>query len=151
MISPEILRRFPLFAGLDDDMLKQIAMLGDEREMDAEEWLFHEGDDAHTLFLLLDGAVSLTINMDSKGERMEEVTTLGMNEVIGWSAMVEPCCYTLGGQTATKSTVAAIDGDGLRTLMDENPETGYLMMRAIARLIGERLVNMRVQFVSMTI
>ena len=151
MISPETLRRYPLFAGLDEEVLKQIAMLGDEQAVKAEAWLFREGDDAQTLYLVLDGAVSLTINMDEKGERVEEVSTHGTGEVLGWSALVDPYTYTLGAQAAQDTRVAAIDALALRNLMDENPEAGYRCLQNVAKAMGERLVNLRVQFISLTV
>jgi CRP/FNR family cyclic AMP-dependent transcriptional regulator len=151
MISPETLRRYPLFVGLDEGMLKQIAMLSKEHTVKPGEWLFHEGDAADTLYLLLDGAVKLTIDMDEKGERVEDVSTLSAPTVAGWSALVEPNVYTLGGRAAQEARVATIDAVSLRDLLDSDPEAGYQLIQNLTRVIGERLVNLRVQFVSMTV
>lgn len=151
MISPETLRRFPLFGGLDEGMLKQIAMLGNEQTVGADEWLFREGDDADTLFLVLDGVVELTINMDEKGKRVEQISTHGAPAVVGWSALVEPNICTLGGRAIQEVKVAAIDAVSLRGLLDDNPTAGYQLMKNLARVVGERLVDLRVQFVSLTV
>jgi hypothetical protein len=64
---------------------------------------------------------------------------------------VEPNVYTLGGQAVQKAKVAAIDAVSLRDLLDENPAAGYHLMQNLTRLIAERLVNLRVQFVSLTV
>ena len=68
MVSPELLRRYPLFAGQNQYMLDEIAMLSHEVEKDEGEWLFHENEDANKLYLVLDGSISLTLFVDLEGE-----------------------------------------------------------------------------------
>ena len=43
MISPEMLRRYPFFADMDDTSLKAIAMITEEIPLKAGEILFHSG------------------------------------------------------------------------------------------------------------
>ena len=150
MISPEILRRFSLFAGLDPEMFKELAMAGEEVALSADEWLFEEGDDADALFLILSGTVELTINLDEAGERKADLTTLVEGDVTGWSALVEPYVYTLGAKAASDMKVIKLDGEGLREKMAANPEMGLLLMHRLAQALGQRLNNLRVQFISLT-
>ena len=42
MISPETLRRYPHFAGLSEDCLKQVAAISEERSFSAGERIFEE-------------------------------------------------------------------------------------------------------------
>ena len=42
MISPEVLRRYPHFAGVPEDCLKSVAMISDERSFKADETIFQE-------------------------------------------------------------------------------------------------------------
>lgn len=150
MISPEVLRRFSLFAGLDPEMFKELAMAGEEVALSAGKWLFEEGDDAVTLFLILSGTVELTINLDEAGERKADLTTLVEGDVTGWSALVEPYVYTLGAKAASDTKVVKLDGEVLREIMAANPEMGLLLMHRLAQALGQRLNNLRVQFVSLT-
>ena len=46
MVSTELLRRYPLFAGQSHYMLEEIAMLSSEVTKAEGEWLFHENEDA---------------------------------------------------------------------------------------------------------
>ena len=54
MISEELLRRYPFFAGLGHDQLKALAMAADEYSVDAEHTFIHEEESLSNFFLLLD-------------------------------------------------------------------------------------------------
>ena len=150
MISPEVLRRFSLFAGLDPDMFKELAMVSEEVALSADEWLFEEGGDADALYLILSGTVELTINLDEAGKRKADLTTLVEGDVAGWSALVEPYVYTMGAKATSDTKVVKLDGEELREKMTANPEMGLLLMHHLAQALGQRLNNLRVQFISLT-
>src|SRR3989304_3572488 len=63
LISPERLRRFPHCAGASDEMLKQVAMLGKERNFKAGERLFEEGKPATHLLMLEAGEVDIVYTL----------------------------------------------------------------------------------------
>ena len=152
MSSPELLRRYPLFAGQDDEMLKKIAMLANKEEKDAEKWIFFEGEVAKTMYLILDGAVSLTMNMGEIGDkRLEKLTPIKEGELVGWSALIPPHTYNLGAQAAEKTHLIAFDGVAMRKLLDDNPVYGYYFMKNIAGVIGQRLVSKCAQLMSILV
>jgi len=152
MISPELLRRFPLFAGQDAEMLKQIAMLAHKKEAEADNILFFEGEVAKTLYIVLDGGVTLTMNIGEIGEqRVESLEPLRDGEVVGWSALVPPYVYNLGAQAAEKTDLIAIDGVALRQLLDDNPVYGYYFMKELGKVIGQRLISKCTQLMSLLI
>jgi CRP/FNR family cyclic AMP-dependent transcriptional regulator len=149
MISPEVLRRFTLFAGLDADVFKSLAMTGEEMAVSAGEWLFKEGADAEALYLILEGTIDLKININEAGTEQADLSTLVAGDVTGWSALVEPYVYTLGAVATSETKVARLDGAQLRALMEEQPEVGYTLMHQVAQAIALRLTNLRVRFVSL--
>ncbi len=151
MISPETLRRFSLFAGLDPAWFKDIAMVGEEVKLAQGEWLFHEGDDADALYLVLNGSVELKIDLDVQSSRQADISTVSAGEVLGWSALVEPEVYTLGAVAASDVQLVRLDAAGLRKLMEQNCEFGFHLMRQLAKVLGQRLTNLRVQFVSLVV
>ena len=152
MISPETLRYYPLFAGQNAEMLKQIALLADEKEVREGGRLFFEGEIANTLCLIEEGTVSLTMNLGEHGERrIEKLDPLGKGEVIGWSTLVEPHEYTMGATAEEQTRYLAFDGQALRELLDDNPEAGYYLYKKLAEVMGHRLVSKCVQIMSLMI
>jgi len=152
MISPELLRRYPLFAGQDYEMLKKMAMLATEEEKDVNKWVFFEGEVAKTMYLILDGAVSLTMNMGESGDkRLEKLAPIKEGELVGWSALIPPHTYNLGAQAVEKTRLVAFDGGAMRKLLDDNPVYGYYFMSNIAGVIGQRLVSKCAQLMSILV
>jgi CRP-like cAMP-binding protein len=150
MISPETLRFFPLFARQDENMLARIAMLAEEKEVEAGYQLFFEGETAKTLYLVLEGPVILTMNMGEKGDqRIEKLEPLSTGEVVGWSSIVQPHIYKMGAYTGQRSRLVAFNGEKLRILFDENPSFGYYFLQKLAQVIGERLISKCVQLMSL--
>jgi CRP-like cAMP-binding protein len=146
MISPSSLGFYPLFASQNAEMLMKIAMLAEEKEVDAGYQLFFEGEVAKSLFLVLEGSVVLTMKM---GEKVEEMEPLGKGEVVGWSSIIKPHLYKLGAYTRQKTRLVAFNGERLRILFDENPSSGYYFMQKLAEVIGDRYISKCVQITSL--
>ena len=152
MISQEILRYYPLFAGQNAEMLKRMALLADEKEVREGGRLFFEGEIANSLYLIEEGAVSLTMNLGEFGERrIEKLDPLGKGEVIGWSALIEPHEYTMGATAEEQTRYVAFDGVALRELLDDNPEAGYYLYKKLAEVMGQRLVSKCTQIMSLMV
>jgi CRP-like cAMP-binding protein len=151
MVSTELLRRYPLFAGQSNYMLDEIAMLSNEITKDKDEWLFHENEEATKLYLVLDGAVALTLFVYLNGEQQHLATShsLGKNEVVGWSSIVTPHQYKLGAKAVKESRLMEIDALPLRQLLDDNPEYGYHFLRQIAEVVSERFMLVNIQILSL--
>jgi CRP-like cAMP-binding protein len=150
MISLETLRFYPLFANQDENMLKQIAMMANEKTVEADYQLFFEGEVAKYLFLILEGSVVLTMNLGEAGDqKVEELEPLTKGEVVGWSSIVKPHIYKMGAYTGQKSHFIAFNGEKLRDLFDNNPSFGYYFMQKLSEVIGERLISKCVQIMSL--
>jgi len=59
MISPEVLRRYPYFVGINDESLKRLAMIAEEKTIPANSVMFREGDPASHLSVILKGEVNI--------------------------------------------------------------------------------------------
>lgn len=143
MISPELLRGFPHFSGATSDCLKDIAMISRERTFDSEETLFHEGNVATHLCLLLSGEVSIVYRL---GDNQEVVAdNLIKGDAFGWSALLEPHQLTASCRGAKSGKFIAIEAAGLRLICDENHACGYHIVRGVSKALRDRLSAMRVQ------
>jgi CRP-like cAMP-binding protein len=151
MVSSELLRRYPLFAGQNHYMLEEIAMLSNEISKEKDEWLFHENEAAEKLYLVLDGAVALTVYvyLNGSGQHLSSSHSLGKGEIVGWSAIIPPHQYKMGAMAVKNSSLLEIDAPPLCQLLDDNPEYGYHFLRQIAEVVSERYMLVNIQILSL--
>ena len=149
MVSPETLRRFELFASLDEATLKALAMAGEKRSVDTGYWFFREGDHAKHVFIMLEGRVEIRVSLSPRDIHQIGVTSLREGDLFGWSALVDPYRYQLGAIAMTPCELVQFDGVRLCELFAHHPSVGYIMMSRITQIIGDRLINLRVRFVSL--
>lgn len=143
MISPELLRRYPHFAKLEDDVLKKLAMMSEERAFAAEELLFEEGQEAESLYVIVDGSVDL-FSVVGSGER-RVVDTLVGGDLMSLSAVIAPHRLRFGGVARGPTRVVAVDGERLRGLLSEDHDFGYRVLRTVNHALGQRLESTRIQ------
>ncbi len=143
MISPEILRRYPYFADVSEESLKQLAMIAEEKTIPANTVVFNEGDPAEYLSVILQGEVNIQYRLGT-GE-LRTVDTLVAGDLLGWSALIEPYRYTAIATTTKPTQVARLDGPQLRKLCEGDPLLGYKLTSQIAKLLAHRLEGARVQ------
>ena len=148
MISPELLRRYALFAGLPQELFEAIAQFSDEVILETDTYLFEQNTPAVEAFLVVSGSVDLLIDMDETGEHREEVETLVTGEFIGWSALIQPHIYKLSAVTTEETKIIIIEADQLRALLAAYPAWGYRVMARLAKIIGTRLMHMRTRLMS---
>lgn len=149
MVSPELLRRFPFFAGLTDEEIKSIAMISEEEKYEADTFIFRERGQAEKLYLLIEGTVDIMVNTDEEGLEQETVSTLTHGDVFCWSSVVEPHVLTASAFAATPATVIAIDGAGLRAMFELDCHLGYRVLQKSAEIISSRLRDTRIQMLSL--
>jgi len=147
MISPELLRRYPYFAGISDESLREVAMIADECRVAAGQRIFSEGDPAKFLAIIMSGEVNIQYELGN-GE-LRTVDTLIPGDILVWSALIEPYKTTAIGTATKPCEVVQIHGEKLRALCDKDPRLGYYLTIQIAKLLANRLEGARVQLASL--
>lgn len=159
MISPEIIRRYPFFAGLDEDQIVALAQVADEVTVDAGHYFLHEEDELNTFYLVVEGEVAVIIEVPDQdveqkvsGQLMGElktkdivISTVGPGEVFAWSGLVPPHKATASARASTGCRVVAFDGIQLRQKFEEDCRFGYLMMQKVAEISRGRLRDLRIE------
>jgi len=149
MVSPELLRRYPVFSQLNEDHLISIAMITEEINVPAGDILFEEGQPADYLYLLETGSVDLTFKSEEKfrpeTKKVFPVGEINPGELFGISAVLEPYIYTASEHTSQESKALKIDATGVRAMMKDDPGAGYIFMSQVAKAIMERLTYTRIQ------
>ncbi|RMF32495.1 MAG: cyclic nucleotide-binding domain-containing protein [Chloroflexi bacterium] len=151
MVSPEILKRFPLCAGLDEEALRRLAAIAEEVSFPRGTLIFAEGEPADALYLLLDGWVDILINLDASGDRRGPVMILSPGELFGWSALVEPYIYTASALCAGPVSAIKFPGSALRRLCETDPRLGWVLITRVSRVIVSRLRATRAQVVGLLV
>lgn len=148
MISPELVRRYSFFGGFAAKELKELAMAGNERNLEPGETLFSEGDRADWLYFLADGEVETLVHGEGETENIP-ISTLPAGEPVGWSAVIEPHVYTASARTTRPSKVLVFGRNDLARLLEE-PNFAALLMRKVAEVVSRRLRDTQLQLVSLT-
>ena len=143
MISSELLRQYPHFAGITDDCLKDIAMVSEKREFEAGEDLMVEGNTAKSLCLMISGEVSVIYRLGDDREVVADSLVKG--DAFGWSALLEPHILTASCRGHKDGEIIKIDAEHLRSICDENIFCGYQILGEVSKTLRDRLSAMRVQ------
>src|SRR5271157_255966 len=149
MVSPEILRRYPFFADMDDASLKAIAMITDEVPIKAGETLYQSGQPNHTLYLLEDGNIETSLiikdNSDPSFQKEFYLDDLNPGEIFGLNALIEPNIHSITPRVSRSGKMLCIDGAKLSEMCASDCHLGYEVMKQLARTALERLAHTRVQ------
>lgn len=140
MISPELLRRYPFFASLNEEQLKAIAMMAEEKNYPKGILLVKEDAPANKLTLLLEGDVDLVFSGGGEGAVVNAlVGSIAPGEMLGVSSLIEPYKYISSARATVPVKVIEIDGAALRNLMATDVQLGYMLMSKVAAAVLERL------------
>jgi CRP-like cAMP-binding protein len=146
MVSPEVLRRYPIFSLLNDNQLRGIAMITEEKSYKKDEEIFQEGKPAYKLYVLIEGEVDLLYSGSGEGAITNaHVGTITPGDVYGISAMLEPYRYKATGKCAKDCKTIEIDANALRALSEVDHTLGYYLMRNLLYAAIERLNYARIE------
>ena len=137
----QLLRTSNLFEGLGDEVLAEIADLSREETYQPRETIFVEGDVAEKVYIVKEGTVALDVNLSTRpgSVRRGTVETISPGEAFGWSAAVGTRCLTMSAQAVSPVKAIAIDGEALRSLLAQDPQSCSMVMRMVADIICSRL------------
>jgi CRP/FNR family transcriptional regulator len=126
--STEVVQQIPLFAGLSDEQVADVARLFNERRFAAGETVIREGSGGAAFFLIREGEAVVTI-------RGEECARLGPGDSFGELAMIDE-----GERSATVTAVGELACWGLtywdfRPLVESNGAIGWNLLQTLAKRI----------------
>jgi CRP-like cAMP-binding protein len=159
MVSPELLRRYPFFAGLDYEHIVKLARVADEERVENGHWFFHECDELESIFLVMEGAVAIVFEVPDQDVEQQvagqltgelktkdvTVSTVGTGDVFGWSGLIPPNTATASAKAITPCRVLSFDSEELLQTFEEDCRFGYVMARKAAQVIRERLRDLRIE------
>lgn len=142
----QVLRECQVFSALSDAELEKVASSVVEKEYEAGTTLFQQGDSATELLVIEEGKVALQMTLPKEQGQMSKrlsVDVVSKNEVVGWSAIVEPHVYTLTAVCLQKTKVLSISSIKLRGLLRDNPKMGFEVIQGLIKVVASRLDETR--------
>jgi len=139
----DIISEHPFLAGLDQALMATIAGCAKNAVYNKDEYLFREGEPAHSLYLVRHGKVSL--EMFAPGKKPISFLTVKEGESLGLSALIEPYQSLYDAQALEPTRVVVFDHHCLLEKCEADHEVGYTVMKRMLPLLSKRLQAARLQ------
>jgi len=104
--------------------------------------LFHEGDEFHDFYLVVNGRVALEIEAPGQTFRVQ---TLSGGDEFGWSAMLSGQGKYFQARALEPVTALAFDDKALLAACNADPAFGYAFIYRVLEVVSERLQATRLQ------
>jgi CRP/FNR family transcriptional regulator, cyclic AMP receptor protein len=138
-----IIREHPFFAGLDEGFCTLVCGCAKNARFDANQYLFHEGEQANEFYLLRHGRVALQLTAPGRGAVTFQ--TISAGEIVGVSWLIPPYRWTYDAKALELTRAIAMDGSCLRQKCEADHDLGYEMMKRFMPVLIERLQATRMQ------
>lgn len=124
------LARVPLFHRVDVTALAALMREAAPRHLEAGEWLFHEGDDADRLFVVLSGRLRVVVTRDGAPSAIRE---LGPGAALGELALLTGSARSAGVQAVRDAQLLEIARPSFERLLEIDPTFGRAIATELAR------------------
>ena len=135
----EILSRQPLFRGLSDEELDQIAQYTEEYRFQKNELMFQKGDTPQGMHVLVMGQVKLSIPSPQGQEKV--VYMLGPGMTFGEAVLFLDRPYPISAQATEDCLVLLVHKDGLLPAIAQNPMLARKMLAGLAMRLHELMTD----------
>ena len=142
MVTTEWLKNIELFSGLEESQINIILSHSSVESFPEGKTIFHQGDEAVGLYILIEGVVDLTVKT---GEKIDFMTSTIDKEgsVFGMPSLLEPFRYNVTAPCLKPSQVLMIEADHIRKRMEQDTRMGMEIMKKLALIYFNRLNEMR--------
>ena len=142
MVALEWLKKTELFETLEDSQLNDLLSHFIVESFRQGDTIFRQGDEANHLYVLVQGAVDLTVKaMEDVGLMTSKIDKEGA--VFGTPALMEPYRYNVTATCLRASQVLIMEAHYLRLKMAQEPKMGLEIMKKLASIYFNRLNELR--------
>ena len=135
----EELDKFSLFKDLSYNQLEDILPFCTRLNLDDGDIMIAEGSkEDHDLYLLISGNVEI-VSSDNSILSHEVVLSRENKEIFGEISWLSEHKRTASVRCKGTADAIRIDGLGLMSFLEKNPEVGFLIMQQIATLLAQRI------------
>ncbi|MGZ5130131.1 MAG: Crp/Fnr family transcriptional regulator [Caldimonas sp.] len=140
------LEKHPFVAEFRPEHKARLAALAKTVHFEADQVIFHEGDDYSVLYLLGEGMVALELEVPG---HLLRVQTLYAGDVFDWSALLPHAGKHFQARALDAVTALAFEGEELLASFRSDPEFGLAFMLRLMGVVSERLRATRLQLLDM--
>ena len=141
MVPPQILKDLTFFEELSDAMIADLASLAEIKAYPEGAFLNKKKKDADFFYILLEGEISLEV--DSLTGKTVRLETIAPGGAMGFSSLIEMGSkhYISDARALSPTKILRFPSLEMSRLFYQDFELGYLIMKKIAWVAKQRLVN----------
>lgn len=129
----ELLRKVPLFSGLDREDLTALASIVIQRDYGKRDVLFHQGDPGEEFMILTEGSVKVEL-MNSEGKELT-LTILTPFQFLGELALLDDVPRSATVVALEPSVLLSINKRDFARLLESFPRMSIPMLRQLTRRV----------------
>ena len=130
----ELIRQFPIFKKIQPAMQKLLCFGSERLTYDAGQVMFNAGDAADAAYVLIEGAVEITVPTP-KGPIV--VNTIGRNEIIGEIAIFGDVPRTATVTATSRVEALKISKELFINVIRQNPDAAIELIRILATRLAK--------------
>jgi CRP/FNR family cyclic AMP-dependent transcriptional regulator len=141
--SPEMLKRVPLFALLDDDETAVLAAQVELKTFVPRQRIYKIGDPGGRAYVMVDGLVRVTTVDEDQQEIVVDEPSSG--EFFGFASMLDQTPHQTNAVSMEETTCLEVDREDIAILLQRKPHAGMDMLAVLGRQFhaSQQLVRVR--------
>ena len=141
-----VLQKHPFVGEFQPQHIEKLSALAKEVQFERDNVIFHEGDECHDFYLIVQGRVALEIEAPGHTFRVQ---TLSAGDELGWSAILMGRGKHFQARALQPVQALAFDGVTLLDTCRADPAFGFALMYRMLGVVSERLQATRLQVLDM--
>lgn len=129
-MTDDVLRRAPLFSGLDDEAAAALDGSMSPLTLRRGEVLFNEGDDGDQLYVVTDGKIKL--GRTSPDGRENLLAILGPGQMFGELSFFDPGPRSATATSVTDVSLKSLGHDALSPVLNTHPNVAMALLNQLA-------------------
>lgn len=126
-----------IFQDLSDHEAARVGEMCEIVELEADEYVFHEGDEGDRLYIIESGEVRISRRIPGAGE--EALTILGRGACFGEMSVLDESSRSADAIAHGRCRLLSITRESFRELLDSDRELGYKVLWSVVHLVCDRL------------
>lgn len=134
----QAIHQISIFQDLTEDEASRVAAVCVERTYHEGEIIFVEHTEGNELFLILEGEVTIQLELTNQDDAMPLVT-LGPGDVFGELSVVDEAPRSATARCVRSARVLVLTKEDFDRLIESDHDLGLKVMRNVAQLVSRRV------------